>query len=167
MNEIIRRLEDAILKSTNDSLLYSIFEGKLDLIKKHFKTSLSIFDALFNNKEIEIDKDRFYKDTLLILDIIKSFLIFSPINQKQSAFLRDYLEALLNINRGYIKDKGLERDILLAIRLLDLFITSSELAMVLKEWRLYLNQLLSVKPPAYKLAEHYLKVLEEDLSDQK
>jgi len=165
MNEVLKRLENTILGEDN-SLVYSIFEGRTELVKKHFQKSLEVFTLLEKNEEPRVGK-YFIRDTFLLVDIVKSFLIFSPISESQNKFLHDYLEFMVNINNAVIHDKQLQNDILLAIRLVDFQISTVELIEVLREWRLYLNKVLNVRPPAYKLAEHYLKVLREEIENDK
>jgi len=147
-------------KVINSDLLVDIYGAKW---RRRWYKMFSHFIKLIDEERIELGEDdiRNIKD---YIENTKSIILFKPLDDDSRYMLRKLLEFLYNINENSaLKDNEIRTDILLCVKMLDMCMTLNELIGVSREIINKLNEIVSYSPPAFKLAEHYLNTLLEEI----
>jgi len=126
----------------------------------------SHFIQLVEQQEIKLSEEdigniqRYIEDT-------KAVILFKPLDDESRNMLRKLLEFLYNVNENSVsKNADINLDILLCIKMLDACMTLNELLGVSREIINKLKESLAYAPPAFKVAEHYLKTLLDEIEEE-
>lgn len=157
MREEINEI-DEVRKALHRDILGEIYGPKW---RKYYRNELlnafeAVEDAINEEQtDIQIDKsiiEDFVEETKLIL-------IEQPLDSELRMLLRRLLTLVYNWNKAYLNDSNLDRETLLAIRIIDLCLTVNELISLGIEVIRRFRSLSMFRPPTFELSRHYLQTI--------
>jgi len=158
----IETLLEKIKRKINSELFPDLYGYEWN--RRWYKMFRYFFEQI--ERDAPINLDDYIGDMQVFIERTKEIVLFKALDSDARGHLRDILVFLYNVNANSKRDIALERDIMLCIKILDLCLTLNELIGVAREVISKMRESLLYAPPAFQVAEHYLKTLLDEIEQE-